>query len=103
MSVDQTEEEVGHGRATTGQDTALQKRISQFPRGDARYVSSPEEQIEDLKSVTLEDVRPGTFEKAEFGFTTTSWNGLEGFAKGEAEFGGHTDGFAGSLGVRWRW
>ncbi|MBV9745715.1 MAG: insulinase family protein, partial [Acidobacteriia bacterium] len=37
--------------------TALQKRINQFPRGDARYVSSAEEQIEELKSVTLEDVR----------------------------------------------
>ncbi|MBV8904903.1 MAG: insulinase family protein, partial [Acidobacteriia bacterium] len=37
--------------------TALQKRINQFPRGDARYISSAEEQIEELKSVTLEDVR----------------------------------------------
>jgi zinc protease len=35
---------------------ALQKRMNPFPRGDARYVSSAEEQIEDLKSVTLEDV-----------------------------------------------
>ena len=51
------------------------------------------------------DHRPeaGLLERADFGFTTTSWNGLEGFLKGEAEFGGHTDGFTGRLGVRWRW
>jgi zinc protease len=36
---------------------ALQKRVDPFPRGDARYVSSAEEQIEDLKSITLDDVR----------------------------------------------
>jgi uncharacterized protein YhjY with autotransporter beta-barrel domain len=53
--------------------------------------------------MTLEDTRPGTYGKADFGFTTTSWNGLEGFLKGETEFGSHVDGFTGRLGVRWRW
>ena len=53
--------------------------------------------------LSVEDARPGTYERAEFGVTTTSWNGLEGFLKGDAEFGGHTDGFTGRLGVRWRW
>ena len=53
--------------------------------------------------MTLEDQRPGSYGKADLGFTTTSWNGLEGFLKGEAEFGNHVDGFTGRLGVRWRW
>ena len=53
--------------------------------------------------MTVEDTHPGAYEKAEFGFTTTSWNGLEGFAKGDADFGGHTTGFTGTLGVRWQW
>jgi len=35
----------------------LQKRMNPYPRGDVRYVSTPEEQIEDLKKVTLEEVR----------------------------------------------
>ena len=34
----------------------LQKRMNPYPRGDVRYVSTPEEQIEDLKKVTLEEV-----------------------------------------------
>ena len=51
----------------------------------------------------IQDLKPGAYERADFGFTTTSWNGLEGFLKGEAEFGGKTDGFTGRLGVRWRW
>ena len=36
---------------------ALQRRLSDYPRGDLRYVSTPEEQIEDLKKVTIDDVR----------------------------------------------
>src|SRR5262249_38750031 len=52
---------------------------------------------------TVEDERPGSYGRADFGFTTTSWNGLEGVLKGEAGFGGHGDGFTGRLGVRWRW
>jgi uncharacterized protein YhjY with autotransporter beta-barrel domain len=53
--------------------------------------------------MTIEDLKPGSYERADFGFTTTSWNGLEGFLKGEVEFGGHTTGSTGQLGVRWRW
>jgi outer membrane autotransporter protein len=53
--------------------------------------------------MSITDLKPGSYERADFGFTTTSWNGLEGFLKGEAEFGGHTDGFTGRMGVRWRW
>jgi zinc protease len=33
------------------------RHTSPYPRGDVRYVSTPEEQIEDLKKVTLDDVR----------------------------------------------
>jgi zinc protease len=36
---------------------ALQRRLSNYPRGDVRYVPTPDEQIEDFKKVTLEDVR----------------------------------------------
>ena len=36
---------------------AFQRRMNPYPRGDVRYVSTAEEQIEDLKKVTLDDVR----------------------------------------------
>ena len=36
---------------------ALQRKLVVYPRGDLRYVSTPDEQIEDLKKVTIEDVR----------------------------------------------
>ena len=36
---------------------ALEKRLNPYPRGDVRYASSPEETIEDLQKVTLDDVR----------------------------------------------
>jgi zinc protease len=36
--------------------TEFQQKISPYPRGDVRYVSTADEQIEDLKKVTLEDV-----------------------------------------------
>jgi zinc protease len=36
---------------------AYQRHTSPYPRGDIRYVSTPDEQIEDLKKVTLDDVR----------------------------------------------
>jgi zinc protease len=35
----------------------LQRGLSPFPRGDVRYVRSIDEQIEDLKKVTLDDVK----------------------------------------------
>ncbi|HEY3812304.1 MAG TPA: hypothetical protein VGL66_03690 [Caulobacteraceae bacterium] len=53
--------------------------------------------------MSIEDEHPGSYGKVDFGFTTKSWNGLEGFLKGEDEFGSHIDGFIGRLGVRWRW
>ena len=36
---------------------AFQRRMNPYPRGDARYVSTADEAIEDLKKVTLDDVR----------------------------------------------
>jgi zinc protease len=35
----------------------IQHRLNPYPRGDVRYVPSADEQIEDLKKVTLDDVR----------------------------------------------
>jgi hypothetical protein len=52
---------------------------------------------------SIEDEHPGSYGRADLGFTTTSWNGLSGFLKVEDEFGSHIDGFIGRLGVRWRW
>ncbi len=37
--------------------TEFQHRINPYPRGDARYISTSDEQIEDLKKVTLDDVK----------------------------------------------
>jgi zinc protease len=37
--------------------TEFQHRMNPYPRGDLRYVSTADEQIEDLKKVTLDDVR----------------------------------------------
>src|ERR1035437_710789 len=37
--------------------TEFQRRMNPYPRGDLRYVSSVDEQIEDLKKVTLDEVR----------------------------------------------
>ena len=37
--------------------TEFQHRMNPYPRGDVRYVSTADEQIEDLKKVTLDDVR----------------------------------------------
>jgi zinc protease len=36
---------------------ALEKRLNPYARGDVRYVSNADEQIENLKKVTLDDVR----------------------------------------------
>ena len=35
----------------------FQRRMNPYPRGDARYISTADEAIEDLKKVTLDDVR----------------------------------------------
>jgi zinc protease len=37
--------------------TEFQHRINPYPRGDVRYVPTADEQIEDLKKVTLDDVK----------------------------------------------
>uniref|UniRef100_Q027T3 Peptidase M16 domain protein n=1 Tax=Solibacter usitatus (strain Ellin6076) TaxID=234267 RepID=Q027T3_SOLUE len=37
--------------------TEFQHRLNPYPRGDVRYVSTADEQIEDLKKVTLDDVK----------------------------------------------
>ena len=36
---------------------AYQKRLTPFARGDVRFISSPDEQIEDIKNVSLDDIR----------------------------------------------
>jgi zinc protease len=36
---------------------AFQKRLAPFRRGDVRFISSPDEQIEDIKNVSLDDIR----------------------------------------------
>jgi outer membrane autotransporter protein len=53
--------------------------------------------------MTIEDRAQGSFGKVDFGFSTKSWGGLEGFLKGESIFGSDASGFTGRLGVRWRW
>ena len=35
----------------------MQRHIAPYPRGDVRHVGTPDEQIEDLKKVTLDDIR----------------------------------------------
>jgi zinc protease len=35
----------------------IQRHISPYPRGDVRYIGTPDEQIEDLRKVTLDDIR----------------------------------------------
>src|ERR1035441_3953183 len=37
--------------------TEFRRRLATYPRGDPRYVSTADEQIEDLKKVTLDEVR----------------------------------------------
>src|SRR5262249_21515495 len=53
--------------------------------------------------VTLKDETRGAYGKADFGLTFKPAGDLEGFVKGEALFGGDVQGFAASLGARWRW
>jgi hypothetical protein len=53
--------------------------------------------------MSIEDTRPGSYGKSDFGFTITNWSGLEGFLKGEALFGSNVEGYAARLGVRWHW
>jgi zinc protease len=49
--------EAGRSEPQTLAITELQHRLSPYPRGDVRYVSTADEQIEDLKKITLDDVK----------------------------------------------
>jgi len=48
--------------------TEFQHRMNPYPRGDLRYVSTPDETIEDLKKVSLDDVK--NFHKQFYGAST---------------------------------
>jgi zinc protease len=50
---------IGASRSDPGalSNIALEKRLNAFPRGDVRYASNAEEQTEELKAVTLADIR----------------------------------------------
>ncbi len=52
--------------------------------------------------MTVTDVAPGSYGKVDLGWTFDC-HGLQGFLKGEELFGDHVEGYAGRLGVRWRW
>jgi hypothetical protein len=54
-------------------------------------------------SITFSDQGRGSYGMADFGFTMQTFYGLEGFVKGEWNFGGDADGGAVRLGARWRW
>ena len=41
--------------------------------------------------------------QVDFGFTTQTFYGLEGFMKGEVKFGDEADGWTARMGARWRW
>jgi zinc protease len=49
--------EAGRSDPQTLAFTEYRRRINPYPRGDVRYISTPEETIEDVKKVTLDDVR----------------------------------------------
>jgi zinc protease len=49
--------ETGRAEPTALSALELQRRLSPYPRGDARYVGTIDEQIEELKKVTLDDVK----------------------------------------------
>jgi outer membrane autotransporter protein len=54
-------------------------------------------------TISFQDEGRGSWGQVDFGFTAQTFYGLEGFLKGEWNFGGDADGGAGRLGVRWRW
>jgi outer membrane autotransporter protein len=56
-----------------------------------------------VTSISFTDEGRGNYGQAEFGINFQSFYGLEGFVKGEWNFGGDADGGAARLGVRWRW
>lgn len=52
---------------------------------------------------TVENEARGSYGQAELGMTTQSFYGLQGFVKGEWNFGGDASGGAVRLGARWTW
>ena len=54
-------------------------------------------------SINFSDEGLGSHGLVDFGFTAQTFYGLEGFVKGEWNFGGDVDGGTARLGVRWRW
>lgn len=52
-----TQIESGLSEPTTKAITAMNKHFNRYPKGDVRYQSSPEEQIADIKALTLDDVK----------------------------------------------
>ena len=53
--------------------------------------------------ISFKNQRPGSYGRVDVGLETKNWHGLEGFLKAEDEFGGHTEGLTGRLGIRWQW
>lgn len=54
-------------------------------------------------SFAVADTPPGAYGKVEFGVTAQTFYGLEGYVRGEVNFGDEADGGAVRLGARWRW
>jgi zinc protease len=72
-------------RSDPGALAALQldQRLSTYPRGDLRHVSTPEEEIEDLKKVSLDDVRK--FHQQFYGASNGEFAAVGQFDKAEAQ------------------
>ena len=49
--------EAGRSDPQTLAITELRRHLNEYPRGDIRYISTPDETVEDLKKVTLDEVR----------------------------------------------
>ncbi len=54
-------------------------------------------------SFAVTDTPPGAYGKVEFGVTAQTFYGLEGYVRGEVNFGDEAEGGAVRLGARWRW
>jgi zinc protease len=61
----------------------LQRRLMPYPRGDVRYVSTPDEQIEDLKKLTLDEARK--FHEQFYGASTGEFSAVGQFDKAEIQ------------------
>ncbi len=56
-----------------------------------------------VTTIEFSDQGRGSYGQADLGVTFQTFYGLEGFVKGEWNFGGDADGGAARLGARWRW